>query len=83
MNPAILKEWLKLTDQTRRNIFSETSAAIGLPDAAIEKDWWVVHTIELLIASIALRLLRFVSIEQLKPVGKIVYGGYNGDMADI
>ena len=47
MNPAILKEWLKLTDQTRRNIFAETSAAIGLPDAAVEKDWWVVHTIDL------------------------------------
>jgi len=47
MNPAILKEWLKLTDQTRRNIFAETSAAIGLPDVAVEKDWWVVHTIDL------------------------------------
>ncbi|MDP1623218.1 MAG: nucleotidyl transferase AbiEii/AbiGii toxin family protein [Bacteroidales bacterium] len=47
MNPAILKEWLKLTDQTRRNIFAETSAAIGLPDAASEKDWWVVRTIDL------------------------------------
>jgi len=37
MNPAILKECLKLTDQTRRNIFTETSATIGLPDAAVEK----------------------------------------------
>jgi len=49
MNPAILKEWLKLTNQTRRNIFTETSAAIGLPDAAVEKDWWVVHTIDLVL----------------------------------
>jgi len=47
MNPAILKEWLKLTDQTRRNIFAETSAAIGLLDAAVEKDWWVVHALDL------------------------------------
>jgi len=47
MNPAILKEWLKLPDQTRRNIFAETSASIGLPDAAVEKDWWIVHAIDL------------------------------------
>ena len=46
MNPAVLKEWLNLTDQTRKNIFAETSAAIGLPDAAVEKNWWVVQTIK-------------------------------------
>jgi len=40
MNPAILKELFKLTDQNRRNIFAETSATIGLPDAAVEKGWW-------------------------------------------
>ena len=47
MKHEILKEWLKLTDQTRRNIYAETSAVIGLPDAAIEKDWWVAHTPDL------------------------------------
>jgi hypothetical protein len=46
MNSGILKEWLKLTDQTRRNIFAETAATIGLLDAAVEKDWWVVHALE-------------------------------------
>ena len=46
MNSGILKEWLKLTDQTRRNIFAETAATIGLLDAAVEKDWWVVHAID-------------------------------------
>ena len=25
------QEWLKLTDRTKRNIFEETAAAIGLP----------------------------------------------------
>lgn len=47
MKHEILTEWLNLTDQTRRNIYAETSAAIGLPDAAVEKDWWVVHTLDL------------------------------------
>ncbi|MCX6250600.1 MAG: nucleotidyl transferase AbiEii/AbiGii toxin family protein [Bacteroidetes bacterium] len=47
MNPVVLKEWLNLSGQTRRNIFAETAAAVGLPDAAVEKDWWVVQTIDL------------------------------------
>ncbi len=47
MNLVSLKEWHKLTDQTRRNIFAETAASIGLPDAAVEKDWWLVLALEL------------------------------------
>jgi len=46
MKTAYLSEWLNLTDQTKRNIFLETAKAIGLPDAAIEKDWWVVRILE-------------------------------------
>lgn len=49
MNTAAIQEWLKLTDQTRRNIFEETAAAIGLPAAAVEKDWWVVRTLQLVL----------------------------------
>ena len=46
------QEWLKLTDRTKRNIFEETAAAIGLPNAAaVEKDWWVVRTLELVFKS--------------------------------
>lgn len=51
MNKAAIQEWLKLTDQTRRNIFEETAKAIGLPAAAAEKDWWVVRTLELVFGS--------------------------------
>lgn len=47
MNKNTLQEWLKLSDQTKRNIFGETAMVIGLPDAAVEKDWWVVRTLEL------------------------------------
>lgn len=42
-----LKEWLKLPDATKLNIFSETGRRVGLPAVAIEKDWWVVHTLSL------------------------------------
>ena len=45
-------EWLKLSDRTKRNIFEQTAAAIGLPNAAaVEKDWWVVRTLALVFKS--------------------------------
>lgn len=43
-----LKEWLKLSDETKKNLFSNTGAAVGLPPVAIEKDWWVVRTLSLI-----------------------------------
>ncbi|MBC7389486.1 MAG: restriction endonuclease subunit S [Opitutaceae bacterium] len=42
-----LKEWLKLPDVTKLNIYTETGRRVGLPAVAIEKDWWVVHTMAL------------------------------------
>ena len=51
MNRPAIQEWLKLTDQTRRNIFGETAAEIGLPAAAVEKDWWVMRSLELVFSS--------------------------------
>lgn len=46
MNQDSLKEWLKLPDETKKNIFSEISNKTGLPAVAIEKDWWVVKTLD-------------------------------------
>ncbi len=43
-----LKDWMQLPDNTKRNIFTETSRNVGLPAVAIEKDWWVVHTLSLI-----------------------------------
>lgn len=43
-----IKEWLKLPDETRLNVFTETARDRGLLPFAIEKDWWVVHTIALI-----------------------------------
>lgn len=48
MDEAALKEWFKLSDDTKRNIFGEISAKTGLPPAAVEKDWWVVRTLDLI-----------------------------------
>jgi predicted nucleotidyltransferase component of viral defense system len=47
MNERAIAEWLKLSNDTKRNIFNETAAQIGLPRAsAVEKDWWVVRTLD-------------------------------------
>ena len=43
-----LNEWLKLPDETKLNIYGETGRKVGLPAMAIEKDWWVVHTLSLI-----------------------------------
>lgn len=48
MNEKEIKAWLKLSDEDKKDIFSEVSNNIGLPTAAIEKDWWVVRTLEAL-----------------------------------
>ncbi len=43
-----LKDWLPLPDATRLNIYNTTARQVGLPAVAIEKDWWVVHTLSLI-----------------------------------
>jgi hypothetical protein len=52
MNKEAIQEWLNLSDSTKQNIFEETAKAVGLPNAAaVEKDWWVVRTLELVFKS--------------------------------
>ena len=46
-----LKEWLVLPDETKRNIFNEISQKTGLPTFAVEKDWWVVKTLDVIFGS--------------------------------
>lgn len=47
IDKASLQAWLQLSDATRTAIFTQTGQQIGLPAIAIEKDWWVVHTLAL------------------------------------
>jgi predicted nucleotidyltransferase component of viral defense system len=51
MHKEALLEWFKLTDQNRRNIFGEIATKMSLPASAIEKDWWVVRTLEIVFQS--------------------------------
>ncbi len=43
-----LKAWFQLPDDTKLNVYTETGRKLGLPAVAIEKDWWVVHTLSLI-----------------------------------
>ncbi|HOI30994.1 MAG TPA: nucleotidyl transferase AbiEii/AbiGii toxin family protein [Melioribacteraceae bacterium] len=47
MNETAVKKWFELQDATKQNIFVEISNKSGLPAAAVEKDWWVVRTLDL------------------------------------
>jgi hypothetical protein len=51
MNTDILKTWHRLKETDKREIFNEVSAKINLPPSAVEKDWWVVRTLELVFES--------------------------------
>jgi hypothetical protein len=42
-----LKEWIKLSDETKLNIYTETGRQFGLAAMPVEKDWWVMHTLSL------------------------------------
>jgi predicted nucleotidyltransferase component of viral defense system len=48
MTKQQLQEWLKMPASTRLNIFTEVAGRMGLPASVIEKDWWVVRTLELI-----------------------------------
>lgn len=39
-----MREWLKIPDSRKINIFKEIESKSKLKPIAIEKDWWVVQT---------------------------------------
>jgi len=47
MTSELIRIWNQLKEKEKNEIFSETAAKWKLPPAAIEKDWWVVRTLDL------------------------------------
>ena len=43
-----LKEWLKLSDKDKHNFFAAIGKKYQLPFEAIEKDWWITHTLSII-----------------------------------
>ncbi len=54
-----LKEWKNLPDDTKLRIFTETGRNRGLLPVAVEKDWWVVHTLSLIFTMHCAKWLTF------------------------
>jgi Nucleotidyl transferase AbiEii toxin, Type IV TA system len=48
INTTHINNWLALPNDTKLNIFQQTATQMGIPANAIEKDFWVVHTLLLL-----------------------------------
>ncbi|MCC6691398.1 MAG: nucleotidyl transferase AbiEii/AbiGii toxin family protein [Bacteroidia bacterium] len=48
MNTGLAKIWKGIKESDKQDIFKEAADKIGLPPAAIEKDWWVVRTLEII-----------------------------------
>ncbi|MBX2924402.1 MAG: nucleotidyl transferase AbiEii/AbiGii toxin family protein [Chitinophagaceae bacterium] len=46
MNTEVIKIWQQLGNSDKQAIFTEVSANKNIPPAAVEKDWWVVRTLE-------------------------------------
>jgi hypothetical protein len=47
----MIENWLKLSDRDKTEVFIQTSNQMGLPPAAIEKDWWVIMILRALFNS--------------------------------
>lgn len=48
MNRETLREWFKLTDRNRLNIFLKAAERTSLLESSVEKDWWVVQTLSVI-----------------------------------
>ena len=47
----MIDNWLRLNDRDKAEIFIQTSNQLGLPSAAVEKDWWVIMVLRALFNS--------------------------------
>jgi len=46
-----MNEFLKLSENERKEVFEQAAAKTGLPTYAIEKDWWVTQLLRIIFAS--------------------------------
>jgi len=95
MNNKTLKEWLKLSDEAKQNLFFQTSDRIGLPTTAVEKDWWVTHTLAVIFSMSCANALVFKGGTSLSKAWNLIerfsedidlaldreYLGFSGDLS--
>jgi hypothetical protein len=47
-NSEHIKEWLNLPDNVKRDLYAAVGKAYHLQPMAVEKDWWVTHTLAII-----------------------------------
>jgi hypothetical protein len=47
----IMHEWLQLPEKRRRELLNAISVRTGLPESAIEKDWWVTLALQIVFST--------------------------------
>ncbi|KAA6301229.1 MAG: hypothetical protein EZS26_002618 [Candidatus Ordinivivax streblomastigis] len=57
-----VKEWLQLSNEDKLNCYAAISNKFDLPIMAIEKDWWVVHTLSLIFSMLYANALIFKNL---------------------
>lgn len=43
-----MKAFIKLSNKDKLNIFNQVSEITGLPSSAVEKDWWVTLSLNII-----------------------------------
>ena len=72
MPKPYLIEWFKLTEENRKNIFTEVSSKMELRPSAVEKDWWVVQTLDIVFSMKCAQHLIFKGGTSLSKVWKLI-----------
>lgn len=59
LNPSMPDQLLHAPEGDRRDVYNAASAALGIPDASIEKDAWICWTLDVLFSSPSALLMAF------------------------
>ncbi|MEP0367338.1 MAG: nucleotidyl transferase AbiEii/AbiGii toxin family protein [Cyclobacteriaceae bacterium] len=66
------QDFYKLSDKEKLEIFNSTSDKVGIPPVAIEKDWWVVRTLEVIFGMTVAKHLVFKGGTSLSKSWKLI-----------
>lgn len=90
-----MTKWLKIPDKTKRNAYIQIAEQIGMTAFAVEKDWWVSRTLEIIFQmpigkhlvfkggtslSKAWKLINRFSEDIDLAIDKEFFEGYDGDI---
>jgi hypothetical protein len=72
MDNKALKEWQKLPDEIKHELFFQIAMNRALPIASVEKDWWVTHTLAIIFSMSCANALVFKGGTSLSKGWKLI-----------